>query len=103
MISLDMCVMIYLVNGFMVADVDVDSLASSPDMGMRLQIMQIPMGATIACVYDPIFVDTISRRKSYVLDWGRRKTNQNMERYISGHKGVDMVFHTFTFPVKEVS
>jgi len=82
------------------ADVDVDSLATSPDMGMGLQIMQIPMGATIACVYDPIFVDT--RRKSYVLDWGRRKTNQNMEKYISGHKGVDMVFHTFTFPVKEV-
>ena len=81
---------------------DVDSLATSPDTSMGLQIMQIPMGATIACVYDPIFVDSLTRKKSYILDWGRQKTNQNMERYISGHKGVDTVFHTFTFPVKEV-
>jgi len=76
-------------------------LATSPDTTMGLQIMQIPMGATIACVYDPIFVDTVTRKKSYILDWGRQKTNENMERYISGHKEVDMVFHTFTFPVKE--
>lgn len=76
-------------------------LATSPDTSMGLQIMQIPMGATIACVYDPIFVDTVTKRKSYILDWGRRKTNQNMENYISGHKGVDTIFHTFTFPVKE--
>lgn len=81
---------------------DVDSLAASSDTSMGLQILQITMGATIACVYDPIFVDTVTGKQSYILDWGRQKTNQNIERYVSGHKGDDAVFHTFTFPVKEV-
>ncbi|KAF8913721.1 hypothetical protein CPB84DRAFT_1819771 [Gymnopilus junonius] len=79
------------------------SLSTSPDLSMRLQIIRFEDTkagpVNIAFLYDPIFVE--ARHKSYVLDWGRRQTNQNVERYISRHKGVDLVFHVFTFPLNE--
>ncbi|KDR83924.1 hypothetical protein GALMADRAFT_54464 [Galerina marginata CBS 339.88] len=69
---------------------------------MRLQITRLPdMKENVAFIYDPIFVET--QYKSYILDWGGRQTNQNIEKYISRHKGMDLVFHMFTFPVKEKS
>lgn len=81
-----------------------DSLSTSPDLSMRLQIIRLEDtkagSINVAFLYDPIFVE--ARNKSYILDWGRRQTNQNVERYISRHKGVDLVFHVFTFPLKEV-
>lgn len=73
---------------------------TSPDISMRLQITRLPTKANAAFLYDPIFAET--RQQSYILDWGRQQTNQNLKRYIFQHKELDPVFHVFTYPVKQV-
>jgi len=67
---------------------------------MRFQILRLHSEGNVACLYDPIFIET--RKQSYILDWGHRDINENMRKYIMGHKDIDPVFHTFTFPLKEV-
>ncbi|KAF8969476.1 hypothetical protein BDZ97DRAFT_246874 [Flammula alnicola] len=83
------------------------SLATSPDLSMRLQITLLRRKMTVVFLYDPILVEY--RGKSYILDWGRRQTNQNIERYISTTvraaepTPMDSAFHTFLFPTSENS
>lgn len=76
------------------------SLETSVDVSMRLAITHYNRKATVACLYDPILVDVPGR--SYLLEWGRPKANQNQERYISASKARDAVFHTFLYPTSEV-
>lgn len=62
--------------------------------------MQYQSKLVIACLYDPILVDTPG--KSYILDWDRNLAKRNLEKYIYRHKAIDTTFHTFLFPPSEV-
>ncbi|KAF8165506.1 hypothetical protein B0H34DRAFT_241816 [Crassisporium funariophilum] len=75
------------------------SLALSPDMNLRLQITRLPTSQNVAFLYDPIFLE--NRQKTYILDWGNPKTNQNIAQYITQESRTDPVLHTFTFPKRE--
>ena len=68
---------------------------------MRFQVLHLHSKQNVACLYDPIFIE--AGEQSYILDWGHRQTNESMQKYIKGHKDIDPVFHTFTFPLKEVN
>ncbi|KAJ3518057.1 hypothetical protein NLJ89_g88 [Agrocybe chaxingu] len=52
------------------------SLSLSKDLSMRLQLVRVGEH-NFAFLYDPIFLDT--RKRSYILDWGRAQTNTNIE------------------------
>lgn len=54
----------------------------------------------VAFLYDPIFVE--SGEKSYAIYWCRPDTNKALKQEILQHKEGDSVFHTFTYPLKEV-
>ncbi|KAH9482762.1 hypothetical protein JR316_0004862 [Psilocybe cubensis] len=73
---------------------------TSSDISMRLHIVRLPIQHSVAFLYDPIFAET-RQLKSYIVDWGRQQTNQNIERYILQHKEVDPVFEVFIFPIRQ--
>ena len=71
---------------------------------MRVEIMRFPSitNQTAAFLHDPIFVENRGQEKSFILCWGLPATNKDTERYVLHHKAQDSIFHTFTFPLKEV-
>jgi hypothetical protein len=71
---------------------------------MRVEIMRFPSitNQTAAFLHDPIFVENRDQNKSFLLCWGLPDMNEETERYILHHKAEDSIFHTFTFPLKEV-
>jgi hypothetical protein len=68
-----------------------------PDRGLRLQIHN---GS--AFVYDPIILQSPS--SAFLVDWGSKKVNRRVGKYIidAGPADGKTVFHTFLFPVKKV-
>lgn len=69
---------------------------------MRTHIMQLADSEqNVAFLYDPIFVE--NGEKSYAIYWSRPDTNEALEEEILLHKERDSTFHTFTYPLKEVS
>ena len=69
---------------------------------MQMHIMQLLGSETnVAFLYDPIFVET--GEKSYAIYWSRSDANKVLKQTILRHKEKDPVFHTFTYPLKEVN
>ena len=77
------------------------SLAASSDFSVRFAVLHLHSKHTVAFLYDPIFIE--AGKQSYILDWGYRQTNEDLGNYIMRYRDIDSVFHTFTFPVKEVN
>jgi len=70
-------------------------------MKMRMHIMQLAdTEQNVAFLYDPIFVE--SGEKSYAINWSRPDTNKTLQQEILRQKQRNSVFHTFTYPLKEV-
>jgi hypothetical protein len=78
------------------------SLRSSSEMKIRMHIVQMDHSElNVAFLYDPIFVEK-GEKSSYLIYWSRPDTNKALEEEILRHKEKDPVFHTFTYPLKEV-
>lgn len=70
---------------------------------MRVEIMRFPStNQTAAFLHDPIFIENRDQKKSFLLCWGLPDMNEDIEKYILQNKAEDSIFHTFTFPLKEV-
>jgi len=70
-------------------------------MKMRMHIMQLAdTEQNVAFLYDPIFVE--SGERSYAIYWSRPDTNKALQQEILRHREGNSVFHTFTYPLKEV-
>ena len=69
---------------------------------MQIHITQLVDSKTkVAFLYDPIFVET--GEKSYGVYWSRSDANEVLKQAILRHKEKNSVFHTFTFPLREVN
>ncbi|ESK94448.1 hypothetical protein Moror_8106 [Moniliophthora roreri MCA 2997] len=71
-------------------------LLDSVDFGLRVQFVE---DQGFAFIHDPIILEDVSGKQSYLIDWADEETNlQLSQRIKEAGECCDYTFHTFIFP-----